>query len=81
MARIEKLLASMRRNPRNDWSIDDIQSICRAYDIACDAPKRGSHYQLRHPRIPGRLTIPARRPIKPVYILLLLEMLDALESQ
>ncbi len=81
MARVEKLVQSMRRNPRGDWTIDDVRSICRAYTIDCEAPTRGSHYSLKHPQIAGRLTIPARRPIKPIYILLLLDMLDTLEPQ
>lgn len=80
MARIDKLLMSMRRNPQGDWTIGDVEAVCRAYHIDCTTPSRGSHYQLRHDRIPGRLTIPSRRPIKTIYIRLLLDMIDALES-
>ena len=79
MARIDKLVQSMRRNPRADFSIDDVKAICREYDIVCEAPTRGSHFSLKHSQIAGRLTIPSRRPIKPIYIKLLLKMIDALE--
>ena len=69
----------MRANPR-DWKISDIERVCRAFDITCSAPKRGSHYKLQHAKISGILTVPARKPIKPIYIKLLLEMIDTLEN-
>jgi hypothetical protein len=81
MAQAEKLLAAMRRNPRGDWTIDDIRSVCNRCGIEFDFPKRGSHCKLSHATISGRLTIPARRPIKPIYIMLLLDMINALEHQ
>jgi hypothetical protein len=81
MAQAEKLLAAMRRNPRGDWTIDDVRAVCLRSGIEFDFPKRGSHCKLSHAKVPGRLTIPARRPIKPIYIMLLLDMIDTLESQ
>ena len=82
MARATKLLEGMRRNPNGDWKITDVEAVCRAFGIQCNPPSGGgSHYALKHSRIVGRLTIPARRPIKPVYIKLLLDMIDTLESQ
>lgn len=75
----DKLIRSMRANPR-DWKISDIERVCRLYMISCAAPKRGSHYKLQHPRINGILTVPARKPIKPIYIRLLLEMIDDLDK-
>jgi hypothetical protein len=76
---VDKLVNAMRSNPR-DWKIGDIERVCKAYDISCSAPKRGSHYKLQHTRIRGILTVPARKPIKPIYIKLLLEMIDTLEK-
>jgi hypothetical protein len=81
MAQAEKLLDSMRRNPRGDWTIDNLKTVCAPFGIAFEFPKRGSHCKVSHPSLPGRLTIPARRPIKPIYIMLLIEMIDALETQ
>jgi hypothetical protein len=78
----EKLLAAMRRNPRGDWTIADVEALCRAYGVSCSPPTGGgSHYALKHPAVPGRLTIPARRPIKPAYVQLLVAMIDAVKSQ
>jgi len=75
----EKLLVAMRANPR-DWTISDIERVCRLHDISCSAPKRGSHYKLMHRAIRGILTVPAHKPIKSIYIRLLLEMIDELEK-
>ena len=75
----DKLIKSMRANPR-DWKISDIERACRAYSIVCSPPSRGSHYKLHHPLINGILTVPARKPIKPIYIRLLLTMIDELEK-
>ena len=78
MARADKLLAAMKANPNADWSMRDVEAICRAHGVACKAPRRGSHYTLSHPDIAGHLTVPAHRPIKPVYILLLVGMIESL---
>jgi hypothetical protein len=79
MTQAEKLLAAMRQNPRGDWKIDDVRAVCNRCGIDFDFPKRGSHCKLSHPSVAGRLTIPARRPIKAIYIMLLLDMIDALD--
>ena len=67
MARGDKLLERMRSNPR-DWRIEDIVRLCNAFGVACTAPKKGSHYKVKHPSQEEILTIPAHRPIKPVYV-------------
>lgn len=76
----EKLLEAMRANPR-DWRIADIERLCRAYGIACSAPRKGSHYKLSHEAVAMILTIPAHRPIKPVYIRELARFVDAVREQ
>jgi len=43
-------------------------------------PRRGSHYKVRSPKGGTVLTIPARRPIKPVYIRALVALADALRD-
>jgi hypothetical protein len=39
-------------------------------------PSGGSHFKIGKPHGGRRLTIPARRPIKPVYIVMLVQFLD-----
>lgn len=55
----------MKANPL-DWRIDSLRSVAEAYGLAWRRPG-GSHVVFRHPN-GGMLTVPARRPIKPVYI-------------
>ncbi len=71
MARWERLLERMKANPQGDWSIGDIQTVARAFEtsgLAARAPKRGLHDTISHPDHPDILTIPARKPIKPIYV-------------
>lgn len=77
-----KLLAKMRNNPHADWTISDVEVLCRAYDIACKASRAGSsHYKISHPTSPEILTIPFKRPIKAVYIRKLVAFADAVRLQ
>ena len=39
-------------------------------------PRGGSHYKVRDPAGGMTLTIPARRPIKPLYIRMLVALVD-----
>jgi hypothetical protein len=77
LAKKKTLLEQMRGNPRADWTIDDISKLCAEQGIELVPPSTGSHYKAWSPHVPGRLTIPAARPIKPVYIKLLISMIDA----
>lgn len=80
MGQGEKRLAQMRSNPRGDWRISDIEVICREYGIDVRMPARGSHIGIRHPMV-GSQTIPARRPIKPIYIKEFVAFVDALTGR
>ena len=79
MTRKAKLYAAMKANPRGDWTIADVQAVCSNYGLSCKSPTRGSHFTLSHVTIKGHLTVPARRPIKEIYIRLLIEMVESLE--
>jgi hypothetical protein len=72
------LLERMRRNPAGDWSIRDVESVCQAAGIRCVAPSGGgSHYKVSHPSQREILTVPFRRPVKPVYIRKLVRFVEA----
>lgn len=79
VARGEKLLERMRDNPR-DWRIEDVQAICAAFGIACTPPRKGSHYKVKHESQAEMLTVPAHRPIKPVYVEALVRFVDAVKE-
>ena len=69
-----KLIAKMRRNPQ-DWRIEDLQVVARSMGI--DHDQHGtSHVMFRHPAA-GRLSVPANRPIKPVYVRLFVDFINS----
>jgi hypothetical protein len=70
------LLERMRTNSPGDWTIADIERLCRAYGLTITAPRHGSHYKVRDPKSGAILTIPARLPIKAVYIRALVALAD-----
>ena len=81
-SRSKKRLAAMKRNPRDGWTIHDVVFLCRAFVLICIPPANGSHYVVGRPRIKGLLTIPAHRPIKPVHVMLLVQLVErALEIE
>jgi len=75
VARGEKLLARMRANP-GDWRIEDVETICNAFGLEFRR-KTGSHATISHSKVREILTVPARRPIKPLYIVRLVLFIDA----
>ena len=59
----------MGENPQNDWKIRDIETVCRAIDLKCSPPSGGgSHYKVSSEHLPGLAMVPAKRPIKAIYI-------------
>jgi hypothetical protein len=61
-------LGTHARNPAGDWHIRDVEASCREYGLSFRFGKGMSHAHARHPSAREILTIPAHRPIKPVYI-------------
>jgi predicted RNA binding protein YcfA (HicA-like mRNA interferase family) len=64
----DDLLDRMRRNPAGDWTIRDVETLCRRTGLLFRPGSGTSHVQIKHPDASMILTIPAHRPIKPVYI-------------
>ena len=62
------LLNRMRNNPAGDWHIRDVEAVCREHGLLFRAGKGTPHCHAKHGAATEILTIPARRPIKPVYI-------------
>lgn len=76
MSNAAKLLAKMRRNPR-DWRIEDLKVVARSAGI--DFDQHGtSHLVFRH-AVAGRLSVPAHRPIKPVYVRLFVDLVSKVD--
>jgi len=81
MTKAEKLLTAMKANPTADWQIHDIEVVCGQFGLVI-TPARGggSHFKVRRPGRNAILTIPARRPILPVYIRALVSMIEESSS-
>jgi hypothetical protein len=71
-----KLIEAMRNNPAGDWSMSDIQRVCDGLGWKCLPPSGGSHWKVVAPGSMTILTVPARRPIKPIYIRKLIALVD-----
>jgi predicted RNA binding protein YcfA (HicA-like mRNA interferase family) len=65
MSKQDKKLTQMENNPCG-WRIEDLQSVAGAYGVEW-IHNDGSHVVFRG-KDGAHLTVPARRPIKPVYI-------------
>jgi hypothetical protein len=66
----------MRANSRADWQITDVEKACREAGVVCMKPAGGSHFKVGNAGAGRRFTIPARRPIKAIYITKLVQFLD-----
>ena len=76
-----KSIERMRANPKGDWQIQDVQRACREAGALCLQPSRGSHYKIVDPAGRRPYTLPARRPIKIVYIREIVKFLDEMETK
>nr|WP_294525982.1 hypothetical protein [uncultured Rhodopila sp.] len=75
------LLDRMRRDPAGDWTIRDVEIVCRRYGILCEPARgAGSHYKVAHKLLAEKLTVPCKRPIKSVYIRELVAFVDAVRD-
>ncbi|MDD5285325.1 MAG: type II toxin-antitoxin system HicA family toxin [Desulfuromonadaceae bacterium] len=73
MSKVDKTLAKMKANSL-DWRIEDLQAVARRFEI--DWRHDGSSHCVFVTASGKTLPVPAKKPIKPIYIkkfLLLLE--------
>ncbi len=78
MGKADKILRRMQNNPR-DWRIEDVNVVAGQFGLQIRNP-RGSHVVLFHTACEEILSIPAHRPIKPIYIRRLIGMIDKIEG-
>ena len=76
----DKLLARMKNNPRGDWQISHVETLAKRYGFRISRPKGGGSHITLHHDSGARLSVPARRPIKPVYIRQLVQLIEHLEE-
>lgn len=74
MSNAAKLFDQMRRNPR-DWRIEDLCVVARRFGLIVQQGK-GSHVRFLHPATRMLVVVPTRRPIKEIYVRLLIKLID-----
>jgi hypothetical protein len=79
MATANKTLEKMRNNPRG-WRIEDLLAMAKRYGI--QVRKSGSsHVHFYHDDMVEHISVPAHKPVKPVYIENFLRFVDALKEK
>lgn len=78
MSKAAKLYQQMQNNPLN-WRVDQVETVAASFGFGRIEAK-GSHTKFYHPRLPEILTVPVKRPIKPIYIKQLLALIAKLEE-
>ena len=66
MPRADKTLDRMQANPR-DWRMGSLEAVAAAHGVNI-RKSGGSHVVFEHPGVAEAISVPARRPIKPVYV-------------
>jgi hypothetical protein len=78
MSKIEKLLERICANPK-DWHIDDLKGLAQHFGIDWRQPGTSHVTFSAEGLIP--LSVPAHKPIKPVYVKKFIALLDAGRAQ
>jgi predicted RNA binding protein YcfA (HicA-like mRNA interferase family) len=79
MSKADKVLEKMRRNPR-DWRMESLEAVARRHGV--DVRKTGgSHFVFLHPDSELAITVPFKRPVKPIYVIQFLALLDDIGVQ
>jgi hypothetical protein len=68
----------MRNNPL-DWRIDDLKAVANRLGIDW-RNEGGSHHVFSFPGVEEDVSVPAHRPIKPVYIRQFLALCDKVQA-
>jgi len=72
MSTAQKLIQAMTNNPR-DWTIDQVHTVAKASGLTVHCPG-GSHHIVRNAS-GAKISIPAHRPIKEIYIKKLIRLI------
>lgn len=73
-----KLLDAMRRHPL-DWRIEQLHTVARQHGIEVRS-EGGSHQVFSRAALAETLSVPAHRPIKPVYVRQFVALCDKIKE-
>ena len=74
MGKAEKMLAQMKSNPKADRTPDNVKTLCKAFNIK--VRQQGTSHAVLTNGKGAHLTIPMHKPIKPLYIKRLTQMIE-----
>ena len=74
----EKIVNAMRNNPR-DWAMAKLLTVASHYGLEVRSAG-GSHHVFSHPSVKDSLSVPARRPIKAIYIKRFVALIDQIQE-
>ncbi|MEZ4493651.1 MAG: type II toxin-antitoxin system HicA family toxin [Dehalococcoidia bacterium] len=74
MAKHDRQLERIRRADRNVRP-EELRAVLERYGFSLRSV-HGSHWIYRHPALARRLSVPYRRPLKPIYVRMSLEAID-----
>ena len=74
MTRAGRLLDAMKANPKADWTPENVRTVVRAHGLTLR--QRGTSHAVITSARGRHLTIPMHKPIKPVYIRRLVELIE-----
>ena len=77
MVQAEKLFERMRHHFL-DWRIEDLQAVAKRHHVSWNQPGT-SHVTFRAPD-GGKVTVPSRKPIKPVYVRQFVALLNTIKG-
>ena len=75
MTKADKTLDRMRANPR-DWRIEELEAAAKRLGLTV-RKSAGSHVIFQKAGCSLEVSIPAHKPIKPVYVRRLIDLIDA----
>lgn len=73
-----KLLDAMRNNPL-DWRMEQLLTVARQCGMEVRS-HGGSHHVFSHPDLTETFSVPAHKPIKPLYIKRFCSLIDQLKE-
>ncbi|WP_241086838.1 hypothetical protein [Candidatus Vondammii sp. HM_W22] len=74
MSKAEKLLQQMKSNPKADWTLDNVKTLCKAFNLTLR--QRSTSHAVVTNANGQHLTVPMHKPIKPLYIKRLVELIE-----
>ena len=74
VTRAGRLFDSMKANPKSDWTPENVRTVVRAHGLTLR--QRGTRHAVITNAQGRHSTIPMHKPIKPVYIRRLVELIE-----